>query len=459
MRGEADPSPAGPVEQAGDARLPEPPQVTQPRLLQNLQFSQRQVPFLLRARSALGDVFQMRGSGSEPGTVVVNHPDHVRSLFRADPEQVPTFAGAQLEQVVGPNSILTSIGPRHMQQRRLLLPQFHGEAIELFNQVIIDATEREIDTWPVGHSFPLVPRLQTITLDVIFAGIFGIWGTPEPGSAEHQLRIALERMVSASTRPFAQLYGLFNRRRGKPSRLTRMALSVVDRPIYALIQERRRAEDLTNRRDILSLLLQTRVEQAGLMTDSEVRDELLSLLLAGHETTANSLAWTWERLLRHPGAYNRLRDSSRARTSKPWIDAVIMEGMRCRPVIPIIGRTVQSPWRLGRHGVPASTSVLISIILLHHREDLYPRPFEFRPERWLERKPGTYEWVPFGGGVRRCIGAALAMTEQRIVLEAMARRLDLATEDHAPEHARHRNVTMIPSRGARAVVRIRYRSS
>jgi len=346
-----------------------------------------------------------------------------------------------------------------MQQRRLLLPHFHGEAIEMYNQVGIGATEREIDSWPVSHSFPLVPRLQAITLEVIFAGIFGVWGTPAPGSAEDQLRVALERMVSASTHPFAQLYGLFNRRRGKPSRLTRMALSVVDRPIYALIQERRRADDLTNRRDILSLLLQTQVEQVGLMTDREVRDELLSLLLAGHETTANSLAWTWERLLRNPSVYDRLRDSARACSSNPWIEAIIMEGMRCRPVIPIIGRRVQVPWRLGPYGVPSSTSILISIVLLHHREDLYPLPFDFRPERWLEGRPGTYEWIPFGGGVRRCIGAALAMTEQRIVLETMARRLDLETEDHAPEHTRHRNVTMIPSRGAQAVVRFRYRSS
>jgi len=179
-------------------------------------------------------------------------------------------------------------------------------------------------------------------------------------------------------------------------------------------------------------------------------------VLAGHETTANSLAWTWERLIRTPAAYERLRDAVRSGSqADEQIEAVITEGMRSRPVIPIIGRRVTGPWRLGRYAVPAGTPVAMSILLLHHREDLYPQPFAFRPERWLDRKPGTYEWIPFGGGIRRCLGAALAMAEQRVVLEAMTRRLDLEPEDLAPERAIHRNVTMIPSRGARVIVRSR----
>lgn len=222
-----------------------------------------------------------------------------------------------------------------------------------------------------------------------------------------------------------------------------------------MIAARRDVVDLGERRDILSMLLQATTEDGETLTDQELRDELLTLVLAGHETTANSLAWAWERLVRAPDAHDRLRDAVRSGHGADEIERVIQEAMRSRPVIPMIGRRVKVPWRLGDYAVPPDTPVLMSILLLHHREDLYPDPFAFRPERWEDRTPGTYEWIPFGGGIRRCLGAALAMAEQRVVLEAMARRLDLVAADPEPEHAVHRNVTMIPSRGARVVVRSR----
>ena len=224
-----------------------------------------------------------------------------------------------------------------------------------------------------------------------------------------------------------------------------------------MIAERRGAADLGERRDILSLLLQATTEDGETLSDQELRDELLTLVLAGHETTANSLAWTWERLVRFPEAHDRLREAVRSGDGAGEVERVIQEAMRSRPVIPMIGRRVTVPWRLGEYAVPANTPVLMSILLIHHREDLYPEPFAFRPERWEDRKPGTYEWIPFGGGIRRCLGAALAMAEQRVVLETMARRLDLVAAERKPEHALHRNVTMIPSRGARVVVRSRVR--
>ena len=244
--------------------------------------------------------------------------------------------------------------------------------------------------------------------------------------------------------------------RDEPVGFTRAGLAILDRPTYAVIAARGRAADLDERNDILSLLLRARTEDGEALTDRELRDELLTLVLAGHETTANSLAWTWERLVRTPDAYDRLRDAVRGdQDADEHIEATINEGMRSRPVIPIIGRRVKVPWRLGEYAVPADTPVTMSILLVHHREDVYPDPFAFRPERWLGQKPGTYTWIPFGGGIRRCLGAALAMAEQRVVLEAMARRLDLVADDPAPEKAVHRNVTMIPSRGARVVVRSR----
>jgi cytochrome P450 len=244
--------------------------------------------------------------------------------------------------------------------------------------------------------------------------------------------------------------------RSEPVGFLRTGVSLLDRATYPVIAARRTEADVSERADILSMLLSARTDDGEPLTNREVRDELLTLVLAGFETTANSLAWTWERLLRTPEAHEWLVDAVR-RDDRPGahIEAAITEGMRCRPVIPIIGRRVSVPWRLGDYVVPEGSAISISILLLHHREDLYPDPFAFRPQRWLDRKPGTYEWIPFGGGTRRCLGATLAMAEQRVVMSAMARRLDLEPDRAEPEHAQHRNVTMIPQRGARVVLRAR----
>jgi cytochrome P450 len=291
---------------------------------------------------------------------------------------------------------------------------------------------------------------------VIMAGILGVEGRPARGTPEHGLRLAVKYLAKASTLPLAQLAELTNLGHEEPVGLTKRGVSILDRFTYPVIEARRRAADLEERTDILSLIMRARTEEGEPLTDRELRDELLTLVLAGFETTANSLAWTWERLVRTPAAHDRLRDAVRSDDdAAAHVEAAIVEGMRSRPVIPAVGRRVAVPWRLGDYAIPAGTPVIMSILLLHHREDLYPEPFAFRPERFLHHKPGTYEWIPFGGGTRRCLGAALAMAEQRVVLEAMVRRLDLEAEDPEPERAQHRNVTMIPARGARVVVRSR----
>jgi cytochrome P450 len=450
---EAAASPAGPAE--GDAlALPAPPLVPVSRGLTTLRMSVRQIQFVFKARRKLGDVFGMFGYVDDIPAAITSHPDHVRSLFTADPELAPSLVGnSQLRPVVGPNSVLTAIGPRHMRQRKLLLPAFHGEAVARYREMIAEAADREIDTWPVGRPFALAPRMQAITLDVIMAGIFGIEGSPARGTPEHGLRQAVSSLLRLSTLPVAKIAELTNLRSDEAVGPQRAALSFLDQRTYALIEARRAAE---RRTDILSMLLDAETEDGERLSDKEVRDELMTLVLAGHETTANSLAWAFERLLRTPAAYDRLRDTARSGEDPDgYVEATIHEAMRSRPVIPIIGRTVTVPWRLGDYCVPAGTPALISILLVHHREDVYPDPFAFRPERFLGVKPGTYTWIPFGGGIRRCLGAALAMAEQRMVLDAIARRTDLETADPAPERARHRNVTMIPARGARVVLRSR----
>src|SRR6187551_2856364 len=250
--GEAPPSPAGPIDPGEAAALPEPPVVQQRPRLQMLRFNQRQIEFVFRARRELGEVFRMHGTIPGAGPVITSHPDHVRSLFTAKPEQAPSLTGeSPLLPVVGPNSVLTAIGPRHMRQRKLLLPPFHGEAIEQYTQMIADAAEREIDRWPVGSPFALAPRMQAITLDVIMAGIFGIEGRPPKGTPEFWLRTATREIIKASTSPVAEL---MNVGRDEPVGLQKVAMDLLDKPTYQIIAQRRKATDLDERRDIMSLL-------------------------------------------------------------------------------------------------------------------------------------------------------------------------------------------------------------
>jgi cytochrome P450 len=231
-------------------------------------------------------------------------------------------------------------------------------------------------------------------------------------------------------------------------------IDLLDRQLYPAIRERRSQGVKPGAHDVLSMLLEARDEDGNTLTDEELRDQVVSLVLAGHETTANSLAWTFERLLRFPRAYDRLRQLVRSggEEAESYVEATIHEGMRVRPVIPMVVRMVKRPWQLGEYVVPADTPVAVSIVALHHREDVYPDPHAFRPERFVDHKPGTYTWIPFGGGIRRCLGASLAMAEQRVVLGEIAKRVDLRAPRQAPERTRQRNVTMIPARGGRVVV-------
>ena len=448
-----EPSPAGPIDEAEAATLAEPPAVDLPRALQVLRFSQRQIEFVFANRRRLGPVFRVKGIiPGEP--TITSHPDHVKSLFTAKPGLAPSLTGeSPLRPILGSTSVLTSLGDRHLRQRKLLLPPFHGEAVARYVEMIDEITERELDRWPVGEPMALAPRMQAITLDVIMRGIFGVEGKPAKGTPERGLRDATRLLTELSTKPVAQIGELTNIGRAEPVGLTKLALKVIDRPTFQMIADRRRATDLDERTDIMSLLMRARTEEGEALTDRELRDELLTLVLAGHETTANQLAWTWERLVRWPDALERLTAAVREDDgADEVVEETINESMRSRPVVPMIGRRVSVPWRLGEYAVAAGGPISMSILLIHHREDIYPDPFSFRPERWEGVKPDTYRWIPFGGGVRRCLGAALAMAEQRAVLKAMARRLDLVAADPEPEHALHRNVTMVPARGGRVVV-------
>ncbi len=456
LLGTAPPSPSGALAAGEEPALPLPPGPSDPRLLQTLRSSVRLAHFASANRRRFGDVFLLRALALGD-IAITSHPDHVRALFTAPSELVPSLTGeSQLRPIVGSDSVLTALGERHMRQRKLLLPAFHGKAIQRYSTMIESVIDREIERWPVGRRFALAPRMQSVTLDVILAGIFGIDDRPPAGGAEDRLRRAISWLIGVSTLPGAKLVELMNLGSERPVGLLRAAMARIDRAIYPVIAARRGDPRLEQRDDIMSMLLRAETEDGQRLTDSELRNELLTLLLAGHETTANQLAWTWERLLRTPDAHARLLAAVRGddqAVAGEVVEQTIWEGMRNRPVVPAIGRRVTVRWRLGDYAIPAGTAVGVNIVLVHHREDLYPDPYAFRPERWAgTTKPGTYTWIPFGGGVRRCLGQSLALAEQRIVLRAMASRLDLEAPDPAPERFVHRNVTMIPRHGTQVVI-------
>jgi cytochrome P450 len=371
---------------------------------------------------------------------MLGDPDDVRTVFTAGPER--TNAGEAneiLRPTLGSHSLLLLDGEEHMRQRKLMLPAFHGERIGRYREIMRAATERAIASWPAGEAFALRPHAQAITLEVIMRAVFGV----EDAAAMARLREPLRRLLDWAGEPGA-LFVLAVL--GPQNRIVRRLLAdryvgPVDRELYALIAERRKAPDLAERDDVLSTLLLARDEDGEPMTDVELRDELLTLLVAGHETTATSLAWAVERLLRHPGGLQRLTGDAE------YTDAVVKEILRLRPVVAIVLRKLLEPLPIAGDELPAGTIVAPCILLVHRREDVYPEPEAFRPERFLGTAPGTYSWIPFGGGVRRCLGAAFAQVEMQVVLQTLAEsaRLEPVGEDETP---RRRGVTLVPSRGA-----------
>jgi cytochrome P450 len=451
LASERRPSPAGPITD-GQPTGRTVPHVGAGRTLQTIRLGLDIGGTFFKAQREAGEVFSLNTRLDPRPVVVVSHPDHIKSLV-TQPELAPSVTGESPVRPIVGLSVLTATGAHHRRQRKLLMPPFHGEAIAAYREQIRAATAREIDGWSTGTPFALAPAAQAITLDVIMAGIFGIEGTMT--DAEARLRERVLWLLRMSMTRVALIGELINAGRPEPVGVLKWALASVDRAVYAVIAHRRAAHVPGERNDILSLLLDARDEDGDALTDEELRNELLTLVLAGHETTANTIAWTFERLVRNPEAYGRLRDAVRSDDDGAddggYLEATIHEAMRVRPVVPIIGRRATVPWQLGEMVVPAGSRILVGIILTHHRPDIYPDPFRFNPDRFLGVKPSTSEWLPFGGGNRRCLGAALAMEEMRVVVAEIARRTDLAVTDASPERPKHRNVTMIPAQGGRVV--------
>jgi cytochrome P450 len=423
-----------------------PPGPRMPSLLQAAFVTASPYGWMVKRWRRYGDVFSSRFPIF--GTVVyVADPALVKEVFTGDST---TFHAGEantlaLGDALGEHSLLTLDEERHLSQRKLLLPPFHGESVRRYVEVMAEATEREVARWPAGKEIELRPRMQAITLDVILRAVFGVRDDRRMDLFRERIPPLGETTSVLNWLPFMDrdLGGI------TPAARFRRALAAVDELIYAEIADRRAEPEGDERDDVLSLLLRARHEDGSAMTDTELRDELMTLLTAGHETTATGLAWAFERLLRTPRVLERLTASL---DDDAYLDAVVKETLRVRPVIVDVARKLTRDTDVAGWRLPAGTLVLPAIAVLHARPDLYEAPSEFRPERFLNGGAESYAWIPFGGGVRRCIGASFAQVEMKTVLREVLRRVRIRAPTQRPERGVIRHVTVVPGRGARAVV-------
>ncbi|HEV2812910.1 MAG TPA: cytochrome P450 [Solirubrobacteraceae bacterium] len=427
-----------------------PPGPSWPAAVQAIAWWTRPVPFMERCRVRYGSRYTIRMLGTPP-FVTISDPAEVKEVFMAPPDVLHPGEGAEvLEPVVGKNSLILLDEKPHLEQRRLMLPAFHGERMKRLTGLMTEVIESEVESWPRDRALRLHDRMQALTLEIILRAVFGL----DADERLDALRTKLVRVLDFGLTP-ASLLPMLRRDFG-PSHQWSDFLALraeVDQMIFDLIDERR-AED-ADRDDVLAMLLTARHEDDTPMSPQELRDELMTLLVAGHETTASQLAWTFERLMREPRVMRRLTDAVDADEDE-YVDATVTESLRRRPVLPIAEpRLVKKPVEIGGWHYEPGCALAVNAWLVHHDPKIYDEPYAFRPERFLDEQPGTYTWIPFGGGRRRCIGASFAQLEMRLVLRAVMSRYELEATSEKMETTRRRAITYTPSRGATAVVRAR----
>ena len=437
--------------------------------MQGIGLWTRPLAFLERLRARYGNRFTVRFPLAPP-FVILTDPDEIREVFMAPPDVLHPGEGARvLEPLVGKNSLILLDEAAHMEQRKLLLPAFHGEKMGLLGGLMTKVAEREVASWPRGEEIELQPRMQRLTLEIILRAVFGL----DPGPRLDALRDGLSRLLAFGDRPISLVppdpEGRAARvleKVGPFAQFVRLQ-AVTDRLLFEQIDERRAerrslrggpnpllAQD-GNRDDVLAMLLEARHEDGSPMSSQELRDELMTLLVAGHETTATSLAWAFERLARSPRVLGRLVEELDS-GDETYLTATIQETLRRRPVLPNVEpRLVKRPFEVRGRTYPVGVCLVPNAYLLHHDPDIYPDPYEFRPERFLDEPPGTYTWIPFGGGRRRCVGASFALLEMRIVLRAVLSACELQAGGTEAEPTRRRNITIRPAAGARVRLRAR----
>jgi cytochrome P450 len=427
-----------------------PPGPRMPAILQTLGMWSRPTAFLERARRRYGTPFTVRMIGQAP-FVMIADPEEIKQVFTAPPEVLHPGEGARiLEPVVGAHSVILLDEAPHLEQRKLLLPAFQGEKMQRLSGLMSELTEQEVSSWPSDVPTALHPRLQRLTLEIILRAVFGL----ERGSRLDSLREILTRILAFGESPLSLLprpkraAWLF-----PTARALERANREADELIYALIDERRAQRDGKSE-DVLAMLLAAEHEDGTPMSAQEIRDELVTALVAGHETTASQLAWMFERLAREPAVLARLQAEIDAGEEEEYMLATIHELMRHRPVIPNAEpRLVKQPTRIGAYTYPPGVALFASAYLVQHDPTIYPDPYAFEPERFLGQAPGTYTWIAFGGGRRRCLGASFATLEMKIVLRAVLSRF--TPTGTGRETVRRRSITISPARGCTVVLRAR----
>jgi cytochrome P450 len=440
-----------------------PPGPRAPAALQMIGWWSRPTAFMERCRARYGTRFTLRLLG-QPPWVLLSDPDEIKQLITAAPDVLHPGEGAKiLAPVVGVHSvILLDEGP-HLEQRKLLLPAFHGERMQRLTGLMAELAEREALSWPCDEPVALHPRLQRLTLQIILRAVFGL----ERGAQLDELSGQLTEVLSFSENPLSLLPGVQKALAGRgPVRRLTSSLARADELIFELIDERRRlqGEGEAGGDDVLSMLLGARHEDGSPMSPAELRDELVTALVAGHETTASQLAWAFERLAREPSVQARLREEIDDGGDDAYLTATVQEIMRHRPVLPnaeprLVKRTIE----IGGVTYPPGVVLIACAYLLHHNPAVYPDPYAFRPERFLEQEdgreggqaPGTYTWLPFGGGRRRCLGASFALLEMKLVLRAALAHHELRPASARPERVSRRGITISPAQGARVLLRRR----
>jgi cytochrome P450 len=452
-----------------------PPSPSEPPLVQTLRWLNRPVAFMESCRRRCGENFSVNFLGFKNPTVMLSNPEAIRALYTEHKHGLPPGRSVALLPVMGASSVLLLEGAEHMARRKAMLPAFHGERMRSYEGTMREVTEREIESWPQDGVVPfaLHPRMQAITLEVILRAVFGVSDSARAG----RLRELLPGLLGQSGSAGLQFRVLLSTRlgRGDPMAEMRRLGQDIDEVLLAEIAERRLDPGLAQREDVLSLMMSARMEDGEGMSDRELRDQLVTLLLAGHETTATALAWTLDLLLHNPAALARLQAEvddgaspegelagngasgagGEGAGAGEYMRAVISESLRLRPVVPLAGRRLAVDLDAGDLHLPAGTDVSPAIWLTHTRQDIYPEPYAFRPERFLEDPPATYSWVPFGGGVRRCLGASFAEFEMRVVLETVLRMCALEPVSGKQERIMRRNVTFSPREGMRVRARRR----
>ena len=412
-----------------------------PRAWQALGFFMRGTPYFARLQARYGPVFRTHIADEKPW-VVLSDPALVKQVFTGSPAIFHAGkANSVLLPILGDSSVLLLDDAPHLRQRKLLLPAFHGERMAGYGDLMREVAEREVATWPIGEPLQIAPRMQEVTLEVIMRAVFGLDAGKEFDHVRDLLRHLMEAIMKPSVFLRLAIYGPHKYRELESSK---RLIGPSDAALFEVIARRRQAGDLAERSDILSLLLQARDEDGNAMSDQELRDELMTLLVAGHETTATSLSWAVERLIRNPPVLARLQ-AELAEGRDEYLDAVIKETLRLRPVLPVVVRDLQEEVEIGGFAMPAGTRVACSITNVHRNPEIYPDPHAFRPERFLEKPAGTYTFIPFGGGIRRCLGASFALFEMKQVLPAIIGQLDLRAVDPAPEAVKRRLITLTPA--------------